>query len=284
MKKLIINADDFGLNELVNSAIIEGYKNGFITSTTIMPSGVAFDNAIELAKENPALGIGVHLTLVAERSVSDPKKVPTLVNKEGYFAQQYPQFLLQYMLGRININDIRRELKAQVEKVANAGINITHIDSHQHLHIIPEILKVAIDIAKEHKIKAIRIPDESYLFFGSYPFSLFRFVARCGLTYLARLARHNVRKNNLVAPNHFFGMLAGGNMQEKYLSEIIRQIPEGVSEIMVHPGSSNKLLRTKHNWEYHWEEELLAVTSKHVGILINNNDINLVSFRELSHG
>jgi len=284
MKRLIINADDFGLNELINSAIIKGYRNGFITSTTIMPSGIAFESAAESAKENPNLGVGVHLTLVAEKPVSAPSKIPTLVNNDGYFPPQYPQFLLRYMLGKITIDDIRRELTAQVKKVTSAGINITHIDSHQHLHIIPEILTVVIDIAKEHKIRALRIPDESYFFFGSYPFSLVRFVARCGLTYLARIARHKVRKNNLVVPNHFFGMLAGGNMQEKYLSEIIRQIPDGVSEIMVHPGSNNKLLSTQHNWEYHWEEELLALTSKNIGRLITDKDISLVSFRELSHG
>ena len=157
MKYLIINADDFGLDETVNIGIIQGHTAGAITSTSIMPSGKAFAHAITLAAANPQLGIGVHLTLVGEKPVCNPKIVPSLVDEDGFLPAQYPQFLLHYLFGDIQLADIRRELTAQVQKVADSGIHITHLDSHQHLHIMPGIMNITLDIARTFGIKAIRI-------------------------------------------------------------------------------------------------------------------------------
>lgn len=284
MKKLIINADDFGLHRTVNEAVIVGYKNGCLTSTSIIPSGKAFDEAVQLAVKNPGLGIGVHLTLVAEAPVCDPDSIPSLVSKDGLFHRHYPQFFVKYFLGKINLDEVRRELMAQVDKVIKTGLPITHIDSHQHLHIIPGILDIVIDIAKTYRIRAVRIPDEPYFFIGGYPFSFFRIVARAGLTFLARLARVKVKKNGLAVPGHFFGMLAGGNLQEKYLYNIINQMPEGVSEIMMHPAVDSKVLQNIYKWHYNWENELKALTSNNIAKLIESKKIRLVSFGELTNG
>lgn len=283
MKRLIINADDFGLHLSVNKAVIEAHQKGCLTSTSIIPSGKAFDHAVLLALKNPGLGIGIHLTLVAEAPVSNPDCIPSLVTSTKVFNTQYPQFLLNYILGKINLDEVRLELFAQVEKVVNTGIKVTHLDSHQHLHVLPGILDIVIEIAKKYNIKAIRIPDESYLFLGGYPFKPFRMIARAGLTFLAKRARTKISKYGLNTPNNFFGMLAGGNMQEKYLANIIRQLPEGISEIMVHPAIDGKVLQRLLKWSYNWEDELFALTSKTVIKLINKDDIRLVSFGELKH-
>lgn len=283
MKRLIINADDFGLHESVNNAVIKGYKDGCLTSTSIMPSGQAFEHALSLAADSPGLGIGIHLTLVAEKPVSDPSHIKSLVDMNGYFAPQYPQFLARYIVGKIDIAEIRRELFAQAEKVFAAGLKITHIDSHQHLHIFPGITEIAIEIANAYNIKAVRIPDEPYFFFGGYPFSPFRTLARAGLTFLARRARYKLSRNGITAPSSFFGMLAGGNMREEYLSAIISQLPDGISEIMMHPGTDAEALQKVYNWQYHWEQELHALTSDRIRALIDTNRIHLVSFGELTN-
>lgn len=281
MKHLIINADDFGLHETVNLGIIQGYTAGIITSTTIMPSGKAFEHAVCLVESHQKLGVGVHLTLVGEKPVCHPDQVKSLVNQDGYLSPQYPQFLKGYLLGKIQLADIRRELTAQVKKVIASGIQITHLDSHQHMHIVPGIMNITIDIAKEFGIKAVRIPGEPYFFRGGHPCPPMRFVARSGLTMLSQLANKKARKNQLVMPEHFFGMLAGGNMREEFLLAILETLPHGISEIMMHPGSNNEELNAIYPWNYHGQEELAAVTSSKVRQYIRENHIKLISFRDL---
>ena len=283
MKRLIINADDFGLNEMVNVGIIQGHTAGIITSTTIMACGKAFDHAVPLALDNKKLGVGVHLTLVGERPVCNPNTIASLVDKEGALSPQYPQFLKRFCLGQIKLDDVKKELTAQVQKVADCGLPITHLDSHQHMHIVPGIIDITIELAKKFRIKAVRIPSEPYFFLGGFPFSTSRIVARTGLTCLARIARRKIIERGLIAPNHFFGMLAGGNMQEEFLLQIINKLPEGISEIMMHPGANESILHTMYNWNYHWQAELNAITSKNVRQQITNRGIQLISFGELGN-
>ncbi|MEN6564692.1 MAG: ChbG/HpnK family deacetylase [Veillonellales bacterium] len=284
MKQLIINADDFGLHEAVNRGIIAGYTQGCITSTSLIPGGQAFEQAVSLAKQNPGLGVGVHLTLVADRPVTDPGQIPSLVDSEGRFIEKYPQFILCYLLGKVCDAEIRLELFAQVRKAAAAGIPITHLDSHQHLHVLPGILRIVIDLAKEFNIRAIRIPDESYFFLGGYPFTAFRLIGRSGLTFLARMARKKIIRQGIAAPDHFYGMLAGGNMREEYLQNIIAQLPNETSEIMMHPGYDNNILRQAYSWNYRWQEELAAVKSLQTKQRLEEKRVNLISFKELAHG
>ena len=284
MKYLIINADDFGLHETVNLGIIDGYTSGFITSTSIMASGKAFEHAVLLAAANPQLGVGVHLTLVGATSVCEPAQIKSLLDKEGNLAPKYPQFLLRYMLGKVCLSDIRKELTAQVQKVVDSGIHITHLDSHQHMHIVPGIIDITIDIAKQFGIKAVRIPGEPYFFMGGFPCTPLRVFARGGLTCLAQLAGRKIKKCGMSMPEHFFGMLAGGNMQEEYLLKIIDALPEGVSEIMMHPGSSNEVLNKSYNWNYHGQEELAAVKSDNLRCRLADNHIKLISFKDLPYG
>lgn len=284
MKQLIINADDFGLHEAVNQGIIAGYRQGCITSTSLMPGGQAFDQAVSLAKQNPGLRVGVHLTLVADKPVIDPGEIPSLVDRKGKFIEQYPQFILSYVSGKICDAEIRRELFAQVQKAVATGIPITHLDSHQHLHVLPGILSIVIDIAKQFNIRAIRIPDEPYFFLGGYPFTAFRIAGRCGLTFLARMARRKIIRQGFAVPDHFYGMLAGGNMREKYLHNIITQLPDGNSEIMMHPGDNNNILKRVYTWGYSWQEELAAVKSMDTKKRLEEKRVNLISFKELTYG
>lgn len=282
MKRLIVNADDFGLHPAVNRGIIAGHKAGCITSTSLMPGANAFDHAVQLAQENPYLGVGVHLTLVGERSVADPIKVSSLVDNQGLFSHSYPEFLMKFLRGQVNLSEIRIEMAAQVEKVIAAGVKISHLDSHQHLHVFPGILGIVLDLAVEYRIKALRIPGESLLFVGRYPYTFGRIVGRSGLTGLATMARRKARKRNIAVPDHFFGMLAGGNMQEEYFLSILNQLPPGSSEIMVHPGDDNDSLHRLYvDWPNHWKEELETVTSSKVLGCIKEQRIELVSFREL---
>jgi chitin disaccharide deacetylase len=284
VKRLIVNADDFGLHPAVNRAIIEGHASGCITSTSLMPGGGAYHEALAMAESCPGLGVGIHLTLVGERPVSDPARVPSLVDSEGRFCENYLQFLARFLLGKVALADIRCELAAQLDKVAADGIIVSHVDSHQHLHVFPGIIDIVLELAAERSIMTLRIPEEPLIFTGGYPFTVGRIIGRTGLSLLAGWARLKARRRGFDAPDSFFGMLAGGNMQEEYFMNIINALPPGTSEIMVHPGNNDVMLQELYNWPHHWQSELAAVTSSKVLGQLTKQEIELISFRELKNG
>ncbi|MBP2651148.1 MAG: YdjC family protein [Firmicutes bacterium] len=284
MRKLIINADDFGLHPAVNQGIIDGYKFGCLTSTSIMACGKTFDAAVEQAIGQPGLGVGVHLTLVAEQPLTDARKVPSLVDADGRFPDSYPLVMTRFFRRKISLNEVYLELRAQVKKAAASGLQLTHLDSHQHLHVLPGIIDIVLSLAREFSIKAIRIPAEPFLFTGGYPFSAGRMIGRSGLSVFALLARRKARRQGIRVPDHFFGMLAGGHLEEKYLLKILDKLPNGVSEIMMHPGCDDAALKAAYNWQLSWQAELAAAKSTEVRYQLDNRGIELVSFKELANG
>lgn len=281
MKKLIINADDFGIHESVNRGIIDGFRRGCISSTTLMPGASAFEQAVALAADNPGLGLGVHLTLVGEVAVAPPAEVASLVDSNGRLPREYGRFLQLFVTGRIRLSDIRRELEAQVHKVAATGLPITHLDSHQHMHVVPGIVDIVLDIAKQFQVKAVRIPAEPICFFGGFSCNAGRFIGRGGLSVLASIARGKAHKAGIKTTDHFYGMLAGGNMTEPHLLTIINRLPYGTTEIMMHPGADDSTMTNQYGWNYNWQAELAAVTSSHVSNRLTQEEIKLITFGDL---
>lgn len=280
-RRLIVNADDFGLHDSVNQAVLAGHEHGIITSTSVMTGGRAFAQAVALAKTRPSLSTGVHLTLVSEHTVCPSAQVPSLVDSDGRLPSAYPVFIARYLAGRIELTDIQRELRAQMAKAVQAGLNVSHVDSHQHLHILPGILDVVLDLMDEFAVPSVRVPAEPVFFTGRDSYGLVRFVARGALTGLARWARRCIRRRGKQCPDHFFGMLQGGHMSEAALTAIIRRLPPGTAEIMVHPGTDNNLLGQTYAWHYHWQEELAALCSPAVRQAVDQGRVQLISYREL---
>ena len=261
MKRLIVNADDFGLHTAVNHGIIEGYEKGCIRSTSFVAAGAAAEEAAKLAKDYSGLGVGIHLTLVAERPVLPPAQISSLIGENGYLLPDHVAFIRRYMAGGINTDHIYAECEAQILLAEKMGIHLTHIDSHQHLHVLPGVVGTILSLAKKHGFTKMRLPAEPFLFKGGYPASVGRYVAKCGLTTCARIAKSEIRCNGITTPNSFFGMLAGGHLYTPHFLAILQELPDGVSEIMVHPGTNNRILDDIYHWNYHWEEELASVTS-----------------------
>lgn len=283
MKKLIVNADDFALHTLVNQAIIQAHQRGILTSTSLLANGKAFDEAVQMATDNPDLGIGVHLCLVGGLdTLSDPAAVPTLIDQNtGKLYSNYVLFTKQYLTGRVSKEEIYRELSLQVSKVKNSGLNITHIDSHQHMHMLPGIDTIATRIAKEHGLNKSRVSYEQLFFTGAYPFTVGRYLGKAALSFFSFLAARTFRANLFKYPNHFYGMLAGGNMQEKYLLNILESIPEGVSEIMMHPALDKQTLAAELGFDYNWQLEYEALISSSAKEMIASKGIKLISFKDL---
>lgn len=284
MKYLIVNADDFGLHESINAGIIKGYQEGLITSTSLMCSAEAFDDAVKLAKENSGLGIGIHLTLVGGvKPLLASDKIPSLVDASGVFPENYTVFIKKFFSGKVAKNEIKAELSAQIEKALETGLNITHVDSHQHLHVLPGITSIVIELCKKYGIKRIRMPAESIFYSGGYNTSLGRKIGRAGLTFCTYLAELQAQKAGFVYPNNFFGMLAGGNLNEKLVEKMIYAMPTGVTEVMTHPGVNDELLRQKFTWGYHWTCELAAFLSAKNKKEIKASGIVLINFGGLDN-
>ena len=282
MKKLIVNADDFGLHTLINQGIIKGHREGFITSTSIMPSADAYEEAVELAKANPKLGIGIHLTLVGGvKSVLLKEQVPSLLDAEGRFLPDYVAFAKRFYTGGVKGSELEAELRAQIEKALASGLNITHIDSHQHTHVLPGMNGLVRKLCNEYNIKRERIPKEGYTFSGGFQAGLGRKIGRCGLSFCADLARMSADSDGIKHPDYFFGMLAGGHLNAELVGNIIRALPEGVSEIMTHPGLETAPLAKLYAWHYTWETELASYLDESNKALLKKHNVQLANFDDL---
>ncbi|MDD4085296.1 MAG: ChbG/HpnK family deacetylase [Acidaminococcaceae bacterium] len=284
MKHLIVNADDFGLDTAVNDGIVKGWQEGFITSASLMSTAPAFNHAVTAAKANPGLGIGIHLTLVGSLPpLSPPENVRSLVGAEGLFLPDYPAFVRRYAGCGIKMAEVRAELRAQIAKVLAAGLAPTHVDSHQHLHVLPGIIDIVCELCGEFGIKSVRLPAEDIFWSGGYEAPAARKLGRAALTACALLAKRKLNKAGLAYPGHFYGMLAGGRLDKNLAANILKALPEGASEIMTHPGNDNAALGEKYGWGYHWEEELAAFLDEGNSEEIRNSRIVLINFGGLNY-
>src|SRR6185503_1117674 len=158
--KLIVNADDFGISEAVNRGIVEAHDHGIVTSTSVMATGPAFEHALELARLRPSLAVGVHLVLTEQRPLSGAAATASLVRSDGTFEPHLKQLLAKRLRGLVSMQEVRRELDAQIRRVRSAGIAINHLDGHQHVHVLPGVAQVVAELAEAHGIPAVRYPAE----------------------------------------------------------------------------------------------------------------------------
>jgi hopanoid biosynthesis associated protein HpnK len=275
---LIVHGDDFGLSEKVNEGILQAYRHGILTSTSIMANGAAFEHAINICQSTPTLDVGIHLTLVEEKPLLEAENVPTLLNIKGKFHHHAMVFAKRYLSGKISPGEVYRELETQINSVINQGISLSHIDSHQHLHMLPQIWCIAIALAKKYHIPAIRVPYErfrAYMFgeMGSL-LTIPRLVVLNSLTLLKKSSK-------ILQSDYFFGFFFGGNLNKRNLKKVLHYLPcTGVCELMCHPGLDDPDSRYAH-WGYHWSEELSALTDPVVSNLISSRGIKIISYRDL---
>ena len=257
MKQIILNADDFGRHTLINRAVERGVQDGILRSATIMPGGAAFDDAAALARRTPELSVGIHLTLVNGNPVLPPAEIPTLVTEAGVFVDDHTAFAVRLLRGAVNLSEVRAELAAQLRRVEAAGIHPTHADSHQHMHVLPGVIDIALDLCSEAQIPAMRAP-RAPLFAGNFG-GIGQLIGRAGLAVLARRAAAKARARGIRVPDHFAGIVAGEAVNTEALTQIAAGLEEGVTEVMLHPGTSNAVLIRDCLWNHDFEAELAAV-------------------------
>jgi chitin disaccharide deacetylase len=267
LRKLIVNADDFGFTRDVNSGIIEAHRRGILTATTLMANGTAFEDAVRLARETPSLDIGCHLVLVGGISLLDSRPLP----------QNVAEMLRAVTTRRLRPYD---ELRAQVLRIVEAGIRPTHLDTHKHTHLFPPVLDAVARLAEEFGVLWVRRPFDLPLTPTGTPPGV-RWVNR-SLQVVRRRFHRVLESHGCRTTDHFAGFQMTGRVDAACVIALLQALPPGITEFMTHPGHHSAELESAHTrLKASRVLELAALTSSEVRRTLNECGIDLTRYSEL---
>jgi len=280
-RKVIINADDFGLCRGVNDAVAKAHTEGLLTSTTLMVNMPCSLQAVETAKSLPNLGVGVHLNLTEGRPVSENIQVKPLCDPRGGFASSAERLCLLSLFSKNVRAAIKIELSAQVEWLINKGIKPTHLDSHKHIHTFPSIFPIVFELAKRFDVHAIRLPLERQRFSKAHWPS----PGRKGLIK-SHIIRNMARINRLQGPglfktSEFLGIAHTGRIDVDFLKAAFLYNSSPVVEIMTHPGFAEGLSQNSSRLVEQRLTELQALCSEQTKFYLSKAEIELVNYGQL---
>ena len=290
MRRLIINADDFGLTAGVNRGILEAHGHGVVTSATLMATASAFAEAVKLAQSAPRLGIGCHLVLVDGSPVLTAAQIPSLIDgrnghKDGArFREGLGSFALLAIFGRLVPEQIEAEATAQIRKLQSSGVAVSHLDSHKHTHMFPQVLRPLLRAAKACGVRALRNPFAPIrgMLLGERSSSWNRWIKVRALQNLAGEFRRTVREAGMITPDGTFGIVATGALDDRLFRFMVEKLPEGTWEFVCHPGYNDAALqgvRTRLRESRALELRLLISTATRD--LLARSGIQLISYRDL---
>jgi len=286
VRRLIINADDFGYTRGVNRAIADAHTCGVVTSSTLMASGPAFAEAAQLVKTLPQLSIGCHVVLIDGEPTLDADKVPSLTEAQR-FRDGLKTFAVRALTGRIDAGEVAAEAGAQIRKLQAAGIHVSHVDTHKHTHLFPQILRPLLQAAKECGLRAIRNPFGPRLPMRSNqllarPSLWTRFAEVRILRAFAGKFNAAVDREGFVTTNGTLGIEVTGALDETLFRAIAESIPDGTWEFVCHPGYNDADLQAAHTrLRESRETELRVLTLPKARDLLAREGVQLISYRDL---
>jgi hopanoid biosynthesis associated protein HpnK len=290
VRRLIVNADDFGFTGGINRAIVEAHTRGIVTSSTLMANGNAFQDAVRLAATVPRLSVGCHVVLIDGVPVLDAELLPSItsLNASGSrFRDGLKSFAALALAGRLNPQQIEIEVSAQIRKLQSAGVSVSHVDTHKHTHLFPAVLRPLLRAARACGVHAIRNP-----FGPGKPLKSSALLARPGLwtryaevkilRSLAAKFRDAVKREGFVTPDGTLGIVVTGALDEKLFRAIAAIIPEGTWEFVCHPGYNDAdLASAKTRLRQSRETELRVLTMPEARQLLLDQGIALISYHDL---
>jgi predicted glycoside hydrolase/deacetylase ChbG (UPF0249 family) len=296
VRKLIVNADDFGLTAGVNRAILETHRDGVVSSTTLMANGAAFEDAVTVARSAPNLSVGCHVVLVDGTPVSPPETVDTLVAirsaEPDKFYSSLSAFAARAMLGGFDPDQLVAEVTAQIRKIQAAGLQVTHLDTHKHAHIFPEILVALLRAARICGVRAIRNP---FVPVKAMPARLFKgkrnLWKRYGQVRMLHTFSHQfsqrTKRSGLLTPDGIVGVIETGSVETGGYSSLLRQtlasLPDGTWELVCHPGYSDADLRAAGTRLLDSrEQERTLLTSAAMRQFLEELKIQVIGYREFA--
>jgi hopanoid biosynthesis associated protein HpnK len=243
-----VNADDFGLTAGVNRAIVELHAGGVLTSTTLMARAGATAEAVRLARATPTLGVGCHVVLVDGESVLPANEIPSLIDQRtGRFMPTLGAFLQRLMTGRIRAAEMEAEATAQIAHLQAAGVSLTHIDTHKHVHMFPAVLKPVLRAAAGCGIRSIRNPFEPAWSLRVTPGApwMRRVEVHLLRQFLPGFRKH-VARAGLATTDGAIGVLATGTLDAATVGSLLQNLPPGTWELVTHPGYNDADLAHAH--------------------------------------
>ncbi len=270
-RRLVVNADDFGRSSSINQAVIRAHQDGILTTASLMMNEAALDEAVALARENPKLGVGLHLTLSHGRSALPSEKIPGLVNERGEFSNAPTATGFRYFIKRGLREQLRAEIHAQFEKFRATGLTLDHVNGHLHFHLHPTIFRIVMDAAERFGIKRMRLTRDPY--WMDVPLAPGRRMYRAShaaiYLFLSGSARRALRRKNIRHTKRVFGLLQNALVDEQYILKLLPLLPAGDSELYSHPS----LDEFKHEFD--------ALVSARVKSAIRDQGIQLIRYQDL---
>ena len=288
MKRLIVTADDFGLTDRVSSAIQRAHRDGVVTTASLMVNAAGFDCAVDIARHEPSLDVGLHLNLTEGRPVTAHSEIPSLANSAGFTYKHPSSLAAAIFLKRVSTHDLEQEIRAQIEKAVSTRVQISHIDGHKHGHVIPQVLQLLGKVAPEYGIHAVRSPIESVPSLRavmSRSTSKTQVLAQYGFGKILTMAwklTPRARTFHLIAPQRFYGVTQTGFLDLQAFEDIFSDCQDGINELMCHPGIVDDDLRhTPTRLLAQRQCELDLLTSPELREAVRRAGIILVTYRDL---
>ena len=270
-RRLIVNADDFGLSASVNEAVIRAHRAGILTTASLMVNEPGCAGAVALAKANPRLGVGLHLTLLMGHSALPPEKISGLVNERGEFSNSPVGVGLNYFFKPGLREQLRAEIHAQFEKFHATGLVLDHVNGHLHLHLHPVVFSILMEDAAALGIRHLRLTRDCLarsrrMASGRW---FYRISHAAIYAWLSSRARAPLRRREIKHAEITFGLLQDSQVDEAYLLKLLSDLPEGDSEVYSHPS----LDRFKHEFE--------ALISPQVKARLQELGVQLIRYQDL---
>jgi hopanoid biosynthesis associated protein HpnK len=280
VKRLIVCADDFGLDIAVNEAVEEAHRHGILSSASLMVAGPAAADAVARARRLPALRVGLHLVLVDGRPALPRSEIPLLVRVDGEFDRNMARAGVRFFFVPGIRRQLAKEIQAQFEAFRATGLRLDHVNAHKHMHVHPTVAQLVVEIGRNYGVKAVRVPFEpTGALRAAFPEDHYRTpLYRPWIGVLRRRLRHA----GLFVNDQLFGLAWSGAMVEERLLRLIPQLPNGVSEIYLHPATEHTPALAAAMRGCCHREELAALVSPALKALIAELDIRLVSYGDLA--
>jgi hopanoid biosynthesis associated protein HpnK len=270
-RRLVVNADDFGLSHSVNEAVIRAHCEGVLTTTSLMVNEPGFDQAVKLAKENPKLGVGLHLTLLMGHSALSPEKIPGLVNARREFSNQPVMAGFRYFFRHDLREQLRAEIHAQFSKFHAIGLPLDHVNGHLHLHLHPTVFRLLMEDVDQLGIRHLRLTRDCLDHYRRMArgYWFYRVSHAAIYEWLSHRAREPLRRHSIKHTQITFGLLQNGRVDEEYILKLLPELPPGDSELYSHPS----LVEFKHEFD--------ALVSLRVKELVKKLGIKLIRYQDL---
>jgi hopanoid biosynthesis associated protein HpnK len=283
-RRLIVTVDDFGLSIPVNEAIERGHREGIVTAASLMVAEPAASDAIERARANPSLAVGLHVVVVAGRPLLPPERIPDLVGRDGMFSNELARAGVKYFFSRRAQRQLEDEVRAQFEAFRATGLALDHVNAQCHYHLHPTVLGVMLSVARDYGRPPIRIPAEP--FFASWSATHRDLGGRLShalfLTPFLQLMKLRLRAAHVRFNDHVFGYNDTGHMTQERVLEFLAALPAGTTEMYFHAATRRWPGLARDLESYELEDEFTALVSPRVADAVRAQGIERIAFRDLA--